>query len=546
MTGCTNRGDGPGRWGWPYYVGANVKIRDIPAIHPRALLLAVLVLAAACGSTVPSPGGATAAGGSAAPGAAPGGLSIPGTTTGGTTVGGGSAAGGTSTGGSSTVSGGTTTGDTTTTGGTTPANSTGQAPKPAAAPGITATTISVGAIYTKNVAAANAAIGGSKRSNDDARDEYNAVIDDINRHGGIAGRKVVPVFAPLDATSSTPMDQQRQAACATWTQDHTVFAILAGGDQILEECARKAGAVELYSTVAGGGTVPETFRRYPHYVEIAGMNVVRMASVTVDGLAAQGYFGNGAKVGVVTWDDPGFREGVQKGYVPALARHGLKLATQPAYLSPPQTVQDLGATSAQVNGAVLRFQSAGVDHVILQDGSAGLCGVGCIGLEFMNQAKSQHYYPRYGLNDSAAPVAAVKGGSYPTDQLKGSLAVTWTDIDKTYDVGWHVNQTRERCYELMRKSGIDMSNLDAQSAAMEVCDELWFLRDLVARLGGATLTPDNLISVVDSLGSDFASSSVYATDFGPTRHEGVALVRNLRFVDSCTCYRYSSRPYAPR
>src|SRR5207249_5382803 len=147
------------------------------------------------------------------------------------------------------------------------------------------------------------------------------------------------VVAPLDATSSTPVDQQRQANCARWTQDNKVFVILAGGNSIYEECAKKAGAAEITSNVTGASSLPETFRQYPHYVEVVGMNLVRMGAITVDGLATQRYFGAAPKIGMLTWDEPTYREALQKGYVAALERHGLRLATDPVYLTPPQTYQ---------------------------------------------------------------------------------------------------------------------------------------------------------------------------------------------------------------
>jgi hypothetical protein len=413
-------------------------------------------------------------------------------------------------------------------------------------PGLTQTTISLGALYLKNQAAANAAVGAGGAGGGDARQPYRVVIDDINRHGGIAGRKVVPVFASIDATSSTPVDQQEQADCATWTQDHKVFAILSGGRDIYEQCAAKAGAAEIWSSVVGGASVPETFRQYPHYVELIGMNLVRMGSVTVDGLAKQGYFGKGAKIGMLTWDEPPYREGLAKGYVPALRRHGLALATAPVYLTPPQTVQDLGATSAQVNNAVLKFSSLGIDHVMMLDGSAGLCGVGCMGTLFMRRAQSQQYYPQYGLNDSNGPVAGQQAGFYPNDELRRSMSVGWTDLDKSYDQGWHVNAVRERCYALMRKHGVDLSNVNAELVALEACDELWFFRTVTDRLGNTPLTVDNLIAAINTLGSSFASTGAYGTYLSPAQHDGAAAVRNLRFVDSCTCYRYTSPPYRPR
>src|SRR5437870_3522150 len=269
----------------------------------RRLLIAVLasaaLVAAACGSTVPRSvvSGAAAPAAGTSPGAGNGGLSAP-------TVSSGSAAAAPpgsvtgSAGGGATGSGGTTStgGSTTSGGGTTSGGTSGSGSQPSAsAPGITATTIYLGADYTKNQEQGNAAIGGGGAGGGDARDYYNVMIHNVNSHGGIAGRKVVPIYAAFDATSSEPIDQQAQDACAKWTQDNKVFAILDGQLPIERQCAKNAGAAD-YWDPSGSNSVPETFRQYPNYVEITGLNLVRMGPVTIDGLEKQGYFDQGAKI----------------------------------------------------------------------------------------------------------------------------------------------------------------------------------------------------------------------------------------------------------
>ena len=62
--------------------------------------------------------------------------------------------------------------------------------------------------------------------------------------------------------------------------------------------------------------------------------------MTVDGLDMHGYFDEGAKIGVVTWDDPQYREAINDGLLPALKDHGQQLATPPYYITEAQTLQD--------------------------------------------------------------------------------------------------------------------------------------------------------------------------------------------------------------
>ena len=508
-----------------------------------AIGVTLLLFATACGSTVPAPSSAAGV----VAGAPGGGLSAPSTTSGSAAAGSAGAGGGTVQGGTGPgfiSGGGAPSGGTTGGPGRSRSSTSGTPSGPV--PGVTATTIYVGARYIKNQGTANSIIGAGGAGGGDERDAYKAVIDDVNANGGIAGRKVVPVYAPLDATSNTPADQQRQADCNTWTQDNKVFVIFAGGNAIDEECAKRAGALGLYADLSGGTTLPETFQQYPNYVEVVGMNLVRMGQVTVDGLASQGYFDAGAKIGMLTWDDPAYREALQKGYVATLAKHGLSLATDPVYLTPPQTVQDLSSMSAQVNAAVLKFSQLGIDHVMMLDGATGgVCGVGCMGFEFMRRAQSQQYFPRFGFNDNNVPAAAYAANFYPADELKRSVAVGWDDLDKTYDAGWRVNQTREQCYALMRKNNVDLSSVNAQYAAIAACDDLWFLRDAVAKMGSAALTPANVVAAVDTFGTSYPSTQTYGTSFSSSKHDGIDLVRNYHWVDGCTCFRYTSGAYRP-
>ena len=408
------------------------------------------------------------------------------------------------------------------------------------APGVTAKTIFVGAQYSKNQDAAYAAAGVSAVGSADARDYYKVAIEDLNERGGIAGREVVPIYFGYDVTSSETADQQHQTACAKWTQDNEVFVILTGSP-VIRECAKKAGIVAVSAYPAG--SVPETFRQYPRYVETNSVNLIRIGPVTVDGLAREGYFTKGARIGIVTWDDPAYRESIQKGFLPAFQRHGLKLGTPPRYVSPPQNYADIPATSADINSAILQFSTLGIDHVLIAEGSAGFCGIGCMTVLFLQQAKSQQYYPRYGLNDNNDPVGGLEAGVYPADQLRRSVAVSWIDSSQSRDAGWKTNRSRERCFALMRKHGVAVDSVTAREVALEACEGVWFLEAAVARMGDVSLTTGNFMSGVDSLGYDFASPSAYIAHFSPTQHDGIAGARNMRFVDGCSCYRYATVPY---
>jgi hypothetical protein len=492
------------------------------------LFTVLAVVATACGSTVPKAQLQALLNGNQNQNQGLG-------TTGGVTPGGGTtggvipgAAGGT------TGIGGT--GGTSTTGVSTGNNTLG--------PGITKTSIYVGLIDIKNSGAGNAALGAAMGPPVDYRRPWDIVIKDLNSKGGIAGRKIVPVWASFDVTSSQTIDQQAQAACATWTQDHKVFAILAGAQGgVVEECAERAHAVNL---LPAGDSTPDTFRRYPHYIETSGMNIVRQGPVTVRGLNAQGYYDKGLRLGIITWDAPNYREAISNGYMPTLKSVGVTPATQTAYVHVPASFNDLGGMNSDINSAVLRFANEHIDHVMIVDGSAGVCAGACLGYEFLNQAQSQRYHPRYGFNDYNYADTSVDN-LYPHEQLTGSVATVWSDDNATQDAGYKTNTSREDCYSLMRKYGWDFP-VDSDNQTYEIrsaCELLWFIRAVVAKMGGAALNNDNFIAGVNQIGTSFHSLNTYVSNLTASQHDGVVAVRNERYFDSCTCYKYTSAPYEP-
>lgn len=410
-------------------------------------------------------------------------------------------------------------------------------------PGVTASTIYIGTVEVRNQSAANSQLGvaNANADNPDYRGAYDTAMDDVNAHGGVLGRKLVPVWAEFDTTSSQTISQQGQAACATWTQDHKVFAFLAdvqGGST--QACAEQAHVVDI---IPAGDSTPESFQQYPHYIETSGMNLVREGIVTVKGLHTQNYYDPGAKLGIVTWDLPNYHEALDRGYGPTLQSYGVSQAIPPAFIHAPQTYNDLGGMNADINNAVLKFSSQGIDHVMIVDGAAGICAGACLGYEFLNQAQSQNYTPRYGFNDYNYADTSVNN-LYPASQLHGSVAVVWDDQLSSQDVDkQHPNAARDKCLHLMEAHGVPDSQPNERYVALSACEQVWFLQAAISHLGGVPLNADNFIRAANQIGSSFQSLVAYATYIGPNQHDGESAARNEAFFDDCTCYRYTSGIY---
>jgi hypothetical protein len=401
------------------------------------------------------------------------------------------------------------------------------------APGITDDKVYAGFFYSSDSSQANRAIGASgAAASYDMRDVYRATIKYANEHGGFAGRQLEPLF--YDLSVSQDQNNQAQAACEHWTVDNKVFVMDALRNDILRGCAEKADAI----SIVGGDGVKSTFDRFPHFLDPTAIRLDRLGPVTVSGLDRAHYFTG--KLGLLTWDNVNYRYGMEHGTLPALAARGIKPALDPVYVSVPDQLQGLGAMSAAVSNAVTKFQTAGVDHVMIADGPAGVWAGGGLTLEFMNAAKSQRYYPRYGQNAYNLPGSNV----LPSDQMDKALAILETDNTARHDEGWHTNKTREKCYKIQADAGMPVrsSNSGDESFASNVCDSIFFIQQGINSIDGV-ITNDTFVQAVEGFGTSFKSAGVYGTKFFPGRHDGADMVRTAEYFDSCKCLKYSGPPY---
>jgi hypothetical protein len=402
-------------------------------------------------------------------------------------------------------------------------------------PGITDSKIYIGMTHADAGAANQAAFGTGISA--DARKPYNAMAEWVNARGGLLGRKIEMLYYEFKAEQD--INQQAQAACSHWTEDNEIFFFFgADANGILRECAHKNGGV---MPLPGGSSLPGDFVKYPNYFEISGLNFYRAGNVTVKGLDNEGYYKD-AKLGIVLWDHPDYKAALQNGYLPELKRIGISLHTEPAYISPPQQLQDVAATSADINAAVLRFQSEGVTHVMILGGPTGVCAQGCIEILWFRRAEQQNYRPRYGLNANNIAIAGRDAGLYPEEQLDRMVSVEWSDDSDFYDEGWKKNEAREKCYAIMRSKDVPMRNVNEQGFARFACEQFWFVLASLGHLDGVLNAPA-FTAAANQLQWSFQSPQAYAILINANQHDGTAAARNLMFGGGCDCFKWLSKPY---
>jgi ABC-type branched-subunit amino acid transport system substrate-binding protein len=414
-------------------------------------------------------------------------------------------------------------------------------------PGVTATKISIGLVYSTNADSVNKAAGANGISTGDTQADAKAVIDDINRHGGVAGRKLVPVWFAFDSTSTQPIDEQWSAACAHFTQDTHVFAAFDMGTAVYRRCLHNAGVVQISANLPDASDAE--FNAYPGYIELGYPRLGRLAATMVTALADQNYFSPWdatlgragtakAKVGIVTYDDEAFSPAVEDILVPGLKRLGF--TPEVAKIGGVSTASDYSSQAAAVASAQLKFASDGIDHVIMFEGNGGLS------LFFMNQAESQHYHPRYGVNSSSGTEVLINAGDVQKDQAVGAIGYGWIPgldltADRNPDNGPYSNAARRHCLAVMKAHGITYADSNAESVGLGYCSQLNLLKqalDTTPKL----VTMTTFLDAVDRMGWDVPDGGSLGEFLAPGHHDGSSKYYYWKYFDDCQCLHY----YGPR
>lgn len=407
-------------------------------------------------------------------------------------------------------------------------------------PGVTATTIKLGlGVY---IDAPYDSIGAEGLTGTDDQKAYDVVIDEINGRGGIGGRKIVPVYHTYDENTAETYAQQDQRACAKWTQDNEVFGIAGGGvSENMASCIANAGAIQIYTDPTSGWS-NRWFAKYPHFIHQSGIDINAVSKVYVDSMYRLGFFEKGARIGLLTFDSPDYVYAAQSSLKPALASHGLEL-TDEAYLPTDEGNASLGELSGAVANAAVRFKGNNITHVLILDNDAHIT------FFFAPAAESQQYRPRYALNTTAGNTAIVDEMEADTvkAQFKDALSIGWaptTDVRVQDEPDYVHRPPRRKCLEMMRSNGVEMDSRFAQELAEQICDVMWFY-ETALKAAGPVLNQDTFLQALNKVGNSYVpAGAALAFNVSSTRRDTGGAVADMKFVDSCACFRYTSGPHA--
>jgi ABC-type branched-subunit amino acid transport system substrate-binding protein len=376
--------------------------------------------------------------------------------------------------------------------------------------------VTIGFVYVTN-AQYLGSLGVEGVTTGDGKAEGQALVNYVNARGGLAGHKITPLYYPVDLAQyeASPATIEQQI-CTYLTQDHKTFAVVsyANTTENFLSCLHKGGA----SVVDDSMFVDATFARTigNMYYLPGDFRFDRAYDVYVSGLVAAGFLTKTSKVGVYYRDTAVGRRTLANVIKPALARYGIPLAATS------------GISGLDYSNTVLQFRASGVDRVL---------GIQLSPLQMMQQAESQQYHPRYGVNSQWAPGAILQPAAPPA-QLVGAVGVGWqptSDVDPAHNPG-PVSSAETLCRKIMRDAGQGNVGPTTVLYQMQTCDHIFFLQE--ALRGQGPIDPAHLSAGTARLGDAYLSPVTFRSHFVSGRHDGVSAYRISRYGGSCSCFQY--------
>ena len=344
-------------------------------------------------------------------------------------------------------------------------------------PGVTDDTVKIGVTY---VDTASLVASGLTYDLGEHEAVYTALFDQINADGGINGRQIEPVFAPIDPTSPAPAEE----ACVKLTEDEDVFLIT--GFFLADAVTCPVTTHE--TAVVGGEMTPQ------RTADAAAPWITWTPDEELPASVVAAYDEAGLLDGTVgVYGAARDQEQVEGTIVPALEDAGVDVAETGIMDAP---ADDQTAVNTSVKAIAERFDASGVDTVVIA-GSSGQDWP-------TNMADDDSYRPTLLFTTLVGPHAFLSnaattdtsvldgsyaGGAYGPDQARFEEAAMQDCIQILSDAGLDTPAPEE--------SSDDPSNQPYQ-AAFQACPDVVLTKALL-EAAGPDLNYGTLEAAIDGL-----------------------------------------------
>jgi hypothetical protein len=356
----------------------------------------------------------------------------------------------------------------------------------------------------------------------DMKKIFGILVDDINAHGGAAGRKLAPVYHRINLTDTE--SEIAASSCDAFIHDTRVFAVLSGWSWApLDRCLQQAGIVQVSTN---GLHVTSEYPSLPLSAEPPAIALDRFGRVFASQLVKAGYFTpSPVKLGVLYHDTPQWRSAL-KELKSVLQASGISVAEEVA-VTPPQSETDQGGVASQMQSAVLRFNTRRVTHVVFLERNAYMAGL------FGLNAETQGYRPRYGYH-SYQPLTNISA-NLPAAQLRSSVFMGWWPGGDTLAESQYPEAGRA-CLKLLRSKGVEITTGNQHIQSMQLCESLYFFQSVMNKGGAATAA--GFVQGLRGIGTSYAERGTFNVKVDATHRDGAYAVRMGGYDTGCSCFVY--------
>ncbi|HZQ26134.1 MAG TPA: hypothetical protein VFA94_00425 [Acidimicrobiales bacterium] len=395
----------------------------------------------------------------------------------------------------------------------------GSAPLRATDQGVDAQQVKVG--FVINNLGGLQASGYAQGLRSDVKQVIQAYVDKINNTGGLSGRKVLPVFAEQDPLNANSV----QAACVQLGEQDKVFGVV----DPLSTDPCYAVKYKLPHTTENLTRKQALLDRAPYeastFIDIDRSDVDWVREAASAGFFKTEYDGRAPVFGLLAdmSTDPGPGH-VEQTLKPELDKAGVKIAAE--YRIDPNPAK--GAT--QMAQAVLAMKQAGVTRMFLSTGFLQVAN-------FLNQAQSQQFFPKYFASDLGAHTQDFQAQNFNPNQWDGTQGVTATHSGQTA-AGKPISPQTKACSDILVAAGVPGVKDESDLIAITYCDT-FFLLTTAARAVGPNLTRKAWGQALQKLGA-FPSAYSELSIFGPNKFDGGDKIARVQWHASCRCWQQIS------
>jgi ABC-type branched-subunit amino acid transport system substrate-binding protein len=391
--------------------------------------------------------------------------------------------------------------------------------------GLSATTITLGAVVYRQDTFAQ--FGLSSLGGKPVEELFKPLVDDLNAHGGIAGRHVVLAvsrFSPL-------VPAEAQTACVEQADDKKVF-LTVGEISLTDDAQERCLAAHQTPVITSNSSSLADLQSDRGWVHQTSMAKDRLFKNWVDWLVSSGTATPTSKIGLLHADTAEDNALTDQVFLPYLGQRGLKVVAQAAFSG-----TSVDSATADAQNAALKFKASGVD-LVLPDLDFLRSFV------FLGAASVNGLTARYSVSDLGQLSLDVATSFYPAS-FDGTTGITAYSDGLSGRAATAPSPALQDCLNVVQAGGQQLSS-GATDRLADILQVAQFCEDLqlvarVASFAGPHLNRASFVAAFDQV-TNFADRVTMTgpLSYGPSKFDGPDSYAVIRWQAKCasggSCY----------